>query len=62
MKQSEIMPKYYELSDKEKTKILFEALDYMQEFNGRSKYDCICLALGYMYDTKQDDVWFKENK
>lgn len=30
-----------------KVEILWEALDYMQQYNGRSKVDCVALALGY---------------
>ncbi len=35
------------LSDKKKINVLYSALDYMQQYNGRSVFYCIALALGY---------------
>jgi hypothetical protein len=32
---------------KKKAEILMDALDYMQQYNGRSKIQCIALAMGY---------------
>ena len=34
----------------EKIEILFEAIDNMQEYNGRSKLTCIAIAMGYDFD------------
>jgi hypothetical protein len=36
-----------------KVDILMEALDYMQQYNGRSKLQCIALAMNY--ELTQDD-------
>lgn len=33
-----------------KVDILMEALDYMQQYNGRSKICCIALAMGVDYE------------
>ena len=33
-----------------KVEILFEALDIMQQYNGRSVWYCIALAMGYETD------------
>jgi hypothetical protein len=32
-----------------KIEILLDALDCMQQYNGRSKMDCVILAMGYDY-------------
>jgi len=32
---------------RDKVAILWDALDYMQQYNGRSKTDCIAIAMGY---------------
>jgi hypothetical protein len=42
-----ISKKYNALSLKEKTIVLYEALDYMQQYNGRSRFMCIAMAMGY---------------
>lgn len=42
-----ISEEYESLSDKKKIGILHSALDYMQQYNGRSTFYCIALALGY---------------
>lgn len=31
----------------EKIKVLYEAIDIMQEYNGRSRFLCIAMAMGY---------------
>lgn len=43
----EISTKYDNLSYKEKAEVLYGALDYMSQFNGRTKFLCIALAMGY---------------
>ena len=35
---------------RDKVNILFEALDFMQQYNGRSKTQCIGLAMGLEYE------------
>lgn len=35
---------------KNKVELLFESLDYMQQYNGRSKLCCIGLAMGLEYE------------
>lgn len=42
-----ISKEFDKLTLKEKIKILYEALDAMQAYNGRSKFNCIAGALGY---------------
>ncbi len=40
-----LMDKFEKLSHKKKVDILMVALDYMQQYNGRSHSDCIILAM-----------------
>lgn len=35
------------LSNGEMYDLMWNALDFMQQWNGRSKFECICMALGY---------------
>ncbi len=42
-----IQKEYSELTKDEKIKILYEAIDIMQQYNGRSRFLCIAMALGY---------------
>jgi hypothetical protein len=44
----EIMSKFHKLSYKKQVAILYGALDYMQQYNGRSINDCIIFAMGYI--------------
>jgi len=39
------LAKFERLSNPKKVKILYDALDYMEQCNSRSKYDCITLAM-----------------
>jgi hypothetical protein len=48
IKDEQIMARFN--SKRNKVEILWEALDYMQQYNGRTKVQCIGLALGYSYD------------
>lgn len=48
MNNEKIIDKFEKLSNKEKIPILFEALEYMQQYNGRSVNDCIIYAMGYV--------------
>ncbi|MGI9569271.1 MAG: hypothetical protein ACR2PH_05930 [Desulfobulbia bacterium] len=38
---------YGNLSRDQKHNILWEAIDFMQQYNGRSRWDCIALAMGW---------------
>lgn len=61
MTTSEMLTKFYKLSPAHKIVILTHALDYMQQYNGRSKAQCICLAMGYeeSYDSNDTLIWVK---
>ena len=56
----EIVEVYYKLDCSSKVKILLEAMEYMQQYNGRSKSECIALSMGY-YQIYEDDeeYWVK---
>jgi len=56
MKQTaiEVRNEFESLSSRKKVEILLEALDHMSFYNGRSKSDCIALAMDY-YITEDGD-------
>ena len=56
----EISAKYANLSYKEKADILYDALDYMSQFNGRTKFLCIALAMGY--DNIDEGLYIKRKR
>ena len=58
---SQIWFEFLSKSDKKKVDILLSAIDYMGQFNGRTVYDCVALAMGYVMDINSDDIWYKEN-
>lgn len=51
---------YDKLTSKEKVSILWEALDYMQQFNGRTPFYCVALALGYENFEGENDTYTKK--
>lgn len=57
----ELYEKYVKLPSAQKVNILFRALDYMEQFNGRSKIDCIILAMGYVLRPGEDDSYRKND-
>jgi len=58
----DFVDKYNALKCKEKTKVLYDALDYMQEYNGRSKLDCVILAMGYKVHNEDEDTYTKRSE
>ena len=62
--KSALRLKYENLVDTAKTVILWQALDYMQQYNGRSKWDCIFYAMGYVEINERsalgEELWVKE--
>ena len=53
---NEISKEYESLSSNKKLNILYDALDYMQQYNGRSKFLCIAMAMGYVQDSDSDSL------
>jgi hypothetical protein len=50
------------LSCEDKISILYEALGHMQAWNGRGKFMCIALAMGYDNDEGGRDTYYKQSK
>ena len=48
-KYDALLKRYHRLCDKSKVEVLLEALEYMQQYNGRTISDCIVLAQGGGY-------------
>ena len=44
--------KYESLSDKQKVELLWLALDYMNQYNGRTKTECLTLAMEDIYGSE----------
>jgi hypothetical protein len=55
----EISKKYAALSLKEKNEVLYEAIDNMQSYNGRSRFLCIAMAMGFDNYEGDDKSYFK---
>ena len=43
----QISNEFEKLTKDEKIRVLYNAIDYMQSYNGRSKFLCIAMAMGY---------------
>lgn len=56
---SEIEAEYNKLSAIKQVNILWVALDYMQQYNGRAKFKCIALAMGYDNYEGLQNTYFK---
>jgi len=44
-----VLKKFGKLSNKKKIEVLWTALAFMQQYNGRLKVECVCLAMGYEF-------------
>ena len=56
--EKEINEEFNKLETRDKIKVLYEAIDFMQEYNGRSKFLCIAMAMGYVnYDGCSDSYY-----
>ena len=56
----QIQSKFDKLSCKEKNEVLYGALDYMQVYNGRSKFLCIAMAMGYDNSEGDNKSYYKK--
>ena len=62
-------PKYYtaehiskqfeKLTRLQKIDILWDALDYMEQYNGRSKFLCVAMAMGYANTEGESNTYTK---
>lgn len=59
--RNHIAKEFNALTKDKKIETLMEALDYMQQYNGRSKFNCIALALGYENYEGEDDTYAKRH-
>lgn len=55
----EIMVSFYKKSAKIQTEILWAALDYMNQYNGRTKWLCVAMAMGYDNNEGENSTYFK---
>lgn len=55
MKRADALLIYESLPDAQKVNILYDALDYMEQYNGRSKADCIILALPWSDEVEDEE-------
>lgn len=44
---NEILIKFNALKARDKIQILWDAIDVMQQYNGRTKKQCVAIAMGY---------------
>jgi hypothetical protein len=57
----EIAKEYSRLSASKQVPILYEAIDIMQQYNGRSRFDCIAKAMGYSNMEGLNTTYFKKS-
>lgn len=55
----EINKKFHSLTKNERIRVLLDALDYMQSYNGRRNILCIALAMGYDNTEGDNKSFFK---
>jgi hypothetical protein len=60
--ESQIIDEFNELNCEGKINILYDAIDYMQSYNGRSKINCIAMAMGYDNYEGGKDTYYKQSK
>lgn len=57
---NELLAEFKKLDDRQTAIVLNDALDYMEEYNGRSKFTCIMMAMGYENTHEEPDRWTKK--
>lgn len=57
----EISKQYNKMTKDEKIQVLDIAIDYMQQYNGRSKFLCIAMAMGYNNHEGDNKSYYKRN-
>jgi glutaredoxin-related protein len=55
-----VSKQYQKLTKDEKINVLYEAIDIMQQYNGRSRFLCIAMAMGYRNWEGENDTYTKE--
>lgn len=60
---SEQISKQYEaLTKDQKINVLYSAIDYMQQYNGRSRFMCIAMAMGYNNHEGDNKSYYKRSE
>lgn len=59
-KNEDLLMEFNQLNDKQTVSVLYDALNYMEEYNGRSKFTCIMMAMGYQNTEGEKDMWTKK--
>ncbi len=57
--REQISKEFDKLSKDKKIQVLYEAIDNMQTYNGRSRFLCIAMAMGYDNDEGLSDTYTK---
>ena len=57
---NELLMEFNSLNDKQTVSVLYDALDYMEQYNGRSKFTCIMMSMGYQNTEGEADTWTKK--
>lgn len=55
----QISNEFEKLTKDKKIHVLYNAIDYMQSYNGRSKFLCIAMAMGYDNYEGRNDTYTK---
>tara|TARA_R110000782_G_scaffold9407_2_gene30312 strand:- start:3018 stop:3218 length:201 start_codon:yes stop_codon:yes gene_type:complete len=57
--QEDLLSQFYEFKYKKQSIILYDAIDYMQQYNGRTRLTCIFMAMGYKNYEGENNTWTK---
>jgi hypothetical protein len=55
----QISNNFEKLTKDKKISVLYDAIDYMQSYNGRSRFLCIAMAMGYDNHEGRSDTYTK---
>ena len=55
----QISNEFEKLTNDKKISVLYDAIDYMQSYNGRSRFLCIAMAMGYDNYEGRSDTYTK---
>ena len=55
----DIQKEYSKLTKDKKIEVLYEAIDIMQSYNGRTRFLCIAMAMGYDNYEGEDNTYTK---
>ncbi len=57
---ADIEKEYSKLTKDKKIEVLYESLDFMQQYNNRSRFLCIAMAMGYENFEGEWDTYTKK--